>query len=151
MYEFGMGVPLSIPRARDLFRRACDLSADTCLRLGIIYQHGIGYPRDDAGASAQFDKACRVNGTIGSSFPSLACHVNTRVYGAPERPLDRAALETSLTIMAPQCDQKVARACSFLGVALHALGREAQAEGALQKGCELADPWACDLRKRMRR
>jgi TPR repeat protein len=151
MFEFGMGVPLSIPRARDLFHRACDLSADACLRLGIIYQHGIGYPRDDAGASAQYDKACRANGTVGSSFPSLACHVNARMYGAPEQPLDRKSLGDSLTIMAPQCEQKVARACSFLGVALHALGRGAESEAALQKGCELADPWACDLRKRMRR
>jgi len=149
-FEFGMGVPRDLEVAESLFKRACQLFDADCLRLGILYQHGSGVPRDDRRAKALFEKSCNaIDEPSATGFPSLACYVNAKVYGAPLRQLDVEALERTLDVMAPQCSQDIARACTFYGVSASALGRS-DAASNLKRGCSLGDPWACDLIKRMK-
>jgi TPR repeat protein len=152
MYEFGMGVPQDITKAQALFKRSCGLDGADCLRLGILYQHGTGFPRNDGLASSLLERSCAEVGRAGTGgFPSLACHVQEKVYGKPARKLDARALDLTVDVMRPQCEQKVARACSFQAVASSALGQPGEVGKLLERGCSLGDPWACDLAKRMKR
>ena len=149
-FEFGMGVERDLEAAETLFKRACQIFDADCLRLGILYQHGVGVRRDDKRAQALFEKSCNAIDHPGATgFPSIACYVNARVYGSAQGKIDVAALERTLDVMEPQCDQDIARACTFYGVSAMALGR---ADGAakMKRGCSLGDPWACDLIKRMK-
>lgn len=150
-YEFGMGVPRNVPQAEALFRRACQLDDADCIRLGILYQHGVGAKRDDRAAKALFEKSCGAVGVDGTSgFPSLACYVNAKVYGATSGKLDPSGLAQTLSVMKPQCDADIARACTFYAVSAYALRRPAEAAPMMKRGCALGDPWACDLDKRMK-
>lgn len=148
-YEFGMDVPKDLGMAEALFKRACQISDGDCLRLGILYQHGVGGHRDDRVASALYERSCSASEAATSGFPALACHLNAKVYGAPTRSIDAEALKRTLEVMKPQCEEKISRACSFYGVAAHALGRS-DAGQALKLACALGDPWGCDLGKRLK-
>src|SRR5262245_23296530 len=49
----------SFRRAATLYAQACENGyADSCARLGTLYLHGQGVPRDDARAAALWDKGC---------------------------------------------------------------------------------------------
>jgi hypothetical protein len=61
-----------------------------------------------------------------------------------------ADLDRGVTVMQPQCDQKVARACSFLGVLRLAQGKKPEGDRALKQACDMNDGWACDLQKRLK-
>src|SRR5262249_23999809 len=146
-YEFGMSVPQDLTRAASLFDRACRMSRGACFRLAILHEEGMGVPKDDKKAKKVFDASCK---SAESSLAGVMCSVNEKVYRAPPGRLNASELKTVVDTMQGQCDQGTARACSFLGVAKIALGKKGPGDAALKKGCDLKDPWACDLTKRLR-
>jgi hypothetical protein len=147
-YEFGAGVPKNVVMASSLFQRACGMNPETCVRIGILNQHGVGFPKNDQMAQSYFQRSCAF-GTGG--FGSMACFVNERVYGATGgKKANPAVLMQTVQSMKPQCEQGVARACAFQGVAELAMGQKVPGQMGLQKACGMQDPWACDLQKRLK-
>ena len=104
-------------------------------------------PKDDAKASELFATSC---GAGSSTLGGVACYVNEHVYRKSGAHIDSAAMRSVVSTMQGQCDQGVARACTFMGVATLALGNRSQGQAAVEKGCQMKDAWACDLRKRLR-
>ena len=147
-YEFGMGVAQDLGQAVRLFDRACRMERSACLRLGILYMQGLGVPKDDRKAQELFDRTCAAKAV--TSMQPLACFVSARLFGSPLQPLDPAQLERAAAVMQPQCDQKAARACSFVGVARLAQNKKPEGEALLEKACDLKDGWACDLQQRLK-
>ena len=141
-YEFGIVVPQEPKTAVSLFARACKLETLACIRLGIALQAGFGVPRNDDSAQqilgalcAQQDNAYQVQ---------LACSTLNLVYGG-RHPIQRRDLQVTIPVMVPQCQDGVARACGFLGVAYHGLGAPQDGDAALRHACQLKDYWACDI------
>ena len=124
------------------------MNPEVCLRIGILNQHGVGFPKNDQMAQSYFQRSCAF-GTGG--FGSMACFVNERVYGATggKKP-NPAVLTQTVQIMRPQCEQGVARACAFQGVAELAMNQKVPGQMNLQKACGMQDPWACDLQKKLK-
>ncbi|MEJ7735322.1 MAG: tetratricopeptide repeat protein [Polyangiaceae bacterium] len=146
-YEFGMGVPADMKRAATFFDRACKMSKADCFRLGILHQEGQGVSKDDDKAKELFDASCKSGR---SSLSGVACYVNEKIYRTPPGKVDASSMRQVVDTMQGQCDQRVARACSFLGVAKLALAEKPAGFAALKKGCDMKDAWACDLGKRLR-
>jgi len=146
-YEFGVVVKKDEKQAVELFERACRMSGGgDCLRIAIATQSGFGVKKDDARAKALYQLACRDSGT---SFGAMACGVLNLAYG-DHHPLPQDAMAQVDTVMKPQCEQDVPRACTFLGVAHLAQGKNTTGEMYLNAGCKAKDYWACDLKKRLR-
>jgi hypothetical protein len=52
--------------------------------------------------------------------------------------------------MKPQCDQKEARACTFLGIAESGRGKGKDAATHLKAACDMKDPLGCLLARKLK-
>ena len=144
--EFGIGAPANMERAVAFYQRSCRMAPSECGRLGLLLSEGIGVAKDDAMAHKAYGMSCQGKE---SDLASLSCYLDAKLYGGKGTP-DRAALGSFAQVMKPQCEHgHIARACSFYGAAMHALGQHEAGDQALGIGCELKDPWACAVRKRL--
>lgn len=146
-YEFGVAVKKDPRQAVELFDRACRMSGGgDCLRIAIAHQAGFGVARDDSKARELYARACS---QPESSFGAIGCAMLNLTYGE-RRSIPVQPLEHVQPVMQPQCEQDVPRACTFLGIAHLALGKQSSGEMYLNAGCKQNDYWACDVKHRLK-
>lgn len=142
--ELGQSVKADPKQALSLYDRACRLSPGECFRSGMLLSVGAtGVAKDDKKAKALLTKSC----ASGNGIEALACVVGKLLYGESKAPA-ASGLAHVASIMKPQCDQKDARACTFLGIAEIGKGQKAPGKAHLAAACKLGDSLACALAKR---
>ena len=146
-YEFGMTVAKHLKLTTSLFERACKLDAGSCFRLGILHQEGEGVSKDDAKAKELYARTC--SAPRGTGVSKLFCYLNTKLYGNASPAPPRNALEHTVSIMKPQCEQMVARPVASPASRSTRRAPAVRCE-ILKQGCEMKDAWACDLQKRLK-
>ena len=143
----GLHYELGIKRARDqakaarLYRRACTLDKASCLRLGILFEAAGASQRRSARKS--FERACEQPKT---PFGALACGHLNRFYGR-RGPVNIPRVGEVEKALAPQCGQKLSRACGLIGAALGVKG-DPRAPKFLAAACGLGDGGACGMVRR---
>jgi TPR repeat protein len=144
-YEFGMSVAKDPKLARALFERTCKLDPASCLRLAIAEQGGLDGAPNPQSAKPLYERAC--NAAPNEHFGALACGILATYFGETNLALRRDLVENLVTIMTPQCEQHVSRACGFIGVAQRVLGKTTESKRTLEQACAAGDYWACSLPK----
>jgi TPR repeat protein len=145
-YEMGMDLPKDEKLAARLFERACRFDSGDCFRLAILHEHGGGVSKDDSRAKDLFSKTCSAHS---GGLSAMSCYMVSEVFKGGSKPVDKASMAQTLTYMQPQCDKKVIRACSFVGVMQLANGDKGRGGATLKKACSDKDAWACDVVKRL--
>ncbi|MGC4067901.1 MAG: tetratricopeptide repeat protein [Polyangiaceae bacterium] len=144
-YEFGMSVPKDPKAARALFERTCKLDAGSCVRLAIAEQGGLDGSPNPQSAKPLYERACKA--APSEHFGALACGILATYFGETTVSFRSDRLEELIVLMGPQCNQHVARACGFIGVAQRILGKTTEAKRTLEQACSAGDYWACSLPK----
>ncbi|ESQ77877.1 hypothetical protein AEYBE204_16495 [Asticcacaulis sp. YBE204] len=148
-YQDGTNLPKDYTRAFALLEKGCNLKdQDSCAHLAYQYMFGLGVPKDDARAYALYDSACKTG-------VMYACENQGRMHewgsGLPKDMIKARSLYQYA------CDRKYPSACVALALTYGDTPGLTDREKtefpvarkvALQKGCDLGYPVACDgLRK----
>jgi uncharacterized protein len=144
--ELGESVNANPKLALALYERACRLDKPECFRAGLLYMTGgKGVTKDDAKAKALLGTACK----SGGGLDAVACVVEAKVFGGSDKG-NPGGLAHTTKVMAPQCDQKDGRACTFLGIAEYGQGKKADAAKHLGAACGFKDPLGCELKQKLK-
>ncbi len=124
-----------------LFNQACSGGkADSCNRLGLMYDFGQGVTQDFSRAAAFYSKSC--NAGNGAACYHLSMLQQYQPGGAV---CNSVAVTRNLS---RSCDTGIATSCSIVGYSyIHGCGVAKDTEKGLQllsKGCSLGDHNACD-------
>ena len=144
--ELGESVAADPSAALVLYQRACKLQDSQCFRGGFLLATGAtGVTKDDGNAKTLLDKSCATH----QGTANMACVVAAALYGSSEKPVS-IGLDQTMSMMKPQCDQKEARACAFLGIAESGRGKSKDAATHLKAACDLKDQLGCLLARKIK-
>ena len=138
------GMPLSKPKAAELFIKACDLGIpDGCFYTGTMYRHGVeGIAADPARGISLYEKAC----TMGHED---ACNATYAVLGSDEK--GEKDIPRLLTAFEKGCANESLKACSW-GASFFYDGLKGKYPTVIDfvrgaplaaKACEKVDPYFC--------
>lgn len=146
MVEFGKGVPKDIPRAANIYGRACTASAAECIWSGVVAQGAIGSGYDPNKARAGFQKTCALSAANPSGgVEAVSCVIMNEIFGAKET-IQKDGLKAGASYWDETCKAGTERDCTLLGVTAWGLGDLPAARRIIADACKLGDPWACSLR-----
>ena len=122
-----------------LFNQACSGGkADSCNRLGLMYDFGEGVAQDFPRALAFYSKSC-------NSGNGAACYHLSMLPQSLPGGCNSGAVTRNLS---RSCDVGIATSCSMIGYSyIHGCGVAKDTEKGrqlLSKACSLGDPYACD-------
>jgi hypothetical protein len=151
VYLDGRVAPRDLARAAATFARACEASdGEGCAGLGIMNATGAGVARDELLAAGLFKRGC-----IDGRWDLACAHAAFQLYagqGLPENPEVGGSMLESVYEreghpvvgqLEASCARAVARSCTVLGLLYQQVHHDEDGARFLQKGCALADEWAC--------
>ena len=144
------GMPLSKPKAAELFIKACDLGIpDGCFYTGTMYRHGVeGIAADPARGISLYEKAC----TMGHED---SCNATYAVLGSDEK--GEEDIPRLVTAFEKGCANESLKACSW-GADFFYDGLKGKYPDVIDfvrgaplaaKACEQVDPYFCVTAERM--